>query len=359
MDTSPSSACPGLLSLARPLFETPPPAVSPDDAVRIARDVYGMEVSVKLLSGERDTNYRLTASDGSRWVLKLINPIEPDEDADMQVRVLDHLAPQALELALPLPRLTRDGAAIFRLTLPSGEPVRGRCYSYVEGEPALLHPVTDRLRCSVGRTVALVGKGLQGFQHPAMGRLNLWDLCKIGHLDELMAHQHDPQIIAMLSAVMERFRTVVHPRLPSLRQQVIHNDLSRTNTVVLPTDPEQICGVLDFGDMIHGPLLSELAVAASYQLELEDPLRALKIVVAGFVEVTPLLPEECALLMDFLLARLVGRILISQWRAEQFPDNKDYILRSNTEAQALLTRLFPLWQQTPEEAWQGLLLSDI
>ena len=35
--------------------------------------------------------------------------------------------------------------------------------------------------------------------------------------------------------------------------------------LVHPANPDQVCGVLDFGDMLHGPRVFDAAVAASYQ----------------------------------------------------------------------------------------------
>lgn len=349
---SPSS----LLSQARPLFETPPPAVSPDEATIIARDVYGLEGPVKLLSGERDTNYRIGpahshAPSGDSVVLKFINDAEPDSEAEMQALALEHLAAADCAVTLPRARSTRRNERMFRATTASGLAVRGRCYGYLAGEPALLHNVDDVMRRSVGQTAARIGKALKDFDHAAAKRLNLWDLRQIVHLDELMVCQDSPQVREMLSAFLGHFKDQVHPRIPHLRHQAIHNDLSRSNMVVDPARPGVISGVLDFGDMIVAPLLSELAVAASYQICDDDPMRDLKIVVAGFNDVTPLAPLEYALLLDFLLARLTGRILISQWRARQFPGNSDYILRSNREAQTLLAQLFPIWRNTRNMDW--------
>ena len=72
---------------------------------------------------------------------------------------------------------------------------------------------------------------------------------------------------------MARFTEHARPALPGLRAQAIHNDLNLYNVLVDPRDHDVIAGILDFGDMVRAPLVNDLAVAASYQLEPgADPL---------------------------------------------------------------------------------------
>lgn len=338
-----------LLAQARPLFETPPPDVSAEDAVWAARRFYGMKGSVTPLTGERDRNFLIRPADGSGWVLKFINAAEPDAEAGMQAAVLDHLNREIKGLAVPRHRPTREGEALFCAVAPSGRETRGRCYSFLPGDPALKHGIDDIMRRSVGRAAALIDRALRGFRHPAAARLNLWDLCHVGELAELAEGLAPAPMAELAVRFLDHFKRITKPRMAGLRRQAIHNDLSRSNMVVDPNHPGEIAGVLDFGDMIEAPLLSELAVAASYQLAGDAPLEALRTVVSGFNGVTPLEPLESALLLDFVLARLVDRILISEWRARQFPENSAYILRSNQEARDLMAQLMPVWSDADRD----------
>ena len=49
------------------------PAFTPDEASRIARDLFGVEGTVTELGSNQDRNYRVDCADG-RWVLKIANP---------------------------------------------------------------------------------------------------------------------------------------------------------------------------------------------------------------------------------------------------------------------------------------------
>ena len=66
---------------------------------------------------------------------------------------------------------------------------------------------------------------------------------------------------AMKKTAVERvsaaFRACL-PRLRGLRSQAIHGDCHASNLLV---DGESVCGILDFGDMIHAPLMFEPAIA--------------------------------------------------------------------------------------------------
>lgn len=57
------------------------------------------------------------------------------------------------------------------------------------------------------------------------------------------------------------------------------------------------------------------------------------------LDVTRLTPS---LLPDLILARIVARIVISEWRAERFPQNRTYVLRNTPRAWEHLHRLLSI-----------------
>ena len=56
-----------------------PPAVTVDDASKVAMDQFGWQTNVKALTGERDKNYLLHTQEVGDVVLKFINPAEAAE----------------------------------------------------------------------------------------------------------------------------------------------------------------------------------------------------------------------------------------------------------------------------------------
>ena len=113
---------------------------------------------------------------------------------------------------------------------------------------------------------------------------------------------------------------------------MVHNDFNPHNLLVDGPRARRITGIIDFGDMVHTALACDLAVACSYQIAAgPDPLAHIGQMIAGFHAVTPLEPEELALLPDLIRLRHATTLCVGSWRAQRYPQNAAYILR-NVEA---------------------------
>ena len=217
-----------------------------------------------------------------------------------------------------------------------------RAYTYLNGVSVAQAQMGAALQQSFGTQAAQLVRALEGFDHPALSRVLLWDVM---HLNQLRAWAEEvlPQdeMGQFVFAYLNQFEQTILPVLQALPQQVIHGDISKSNTVASSADATSIHGVLDFGDLCKAPRVVELAVAASYALDAEtgDLQAALAGIVAAYAAVLPLSEAESALIPDLIIARLVQRIVISEWRASHFPNNRDYILRSNAQARQLLGQL--------------------
>src|SRR6202795_3555077 len=98
-------------------LRTAPPSLRLAEAERIARDLYGLAVTVSALPGERDCNFRLRTADAPGTDAREIVLIDLDfasdaERTDCVVIVLDPSAEQ--DRALPVPRLvpSQQGQAV-------------------------------------------------------------------------------------------------------------------------------------------------------------------------------------------------------------------------------------------------------
>ncbi|MCY0388020.1 phosphotransferase [Robbsia sp. Bb-Pol-6] len=323
---------------------TPPPGVPIAFAAEVAAREYGFRGPIASLSSERDRNFVVDAAGagagGARIVLKFINSAEPQDELDCQIALLEHLETSAVRAITPRPLRTVSAARHFVATTPAGAVLRGRAYGFLEGRAATEAPASPGLRRALGRRLAEFDHALAGFTHPGTSRPFLWDLMQIGALLPLTHVIDEPQLRAFARAFLERFVAVIRPRLAELPHQAIHNDLSKSNYLVAPEDAARIVAILDFGDVVHAPRVVDLAITASYQIgDAADPLLALEEVAAGFDSVTPLAHEERACLRDLVTARLVQRLVITEWRAAHFPENRVYILRHNPEARRVLRLL--------------------
>lgn len=295
-------------------LKTNPPRFSAADAERIAREFYGIDARATVLFGERDQNFHLRSAKGPGAVLKLYNALEDPAIVDFQIGVLGHLALQ--DPGLPVPRLlpTRAGERSARIEGPGSINhiacaitfLQGRSLEEVQPEVALLR--------DFGRTVARLDRALRGFFHPAAGQRIAWDIRRAGELVPYASLIGDPAVAAAVARVLER-TTGRLPAFAALRGQVIHNDCNPGNVLVDAGGAPRVAGIIDFGDMIHGPLVLDLALAAA---EVTGggmgPIESAQEIIAGYCAVLPLQDDEIAALYDAMTARHAVTLAILAWR---------------------------------------------
>ena len=261
---------------------------------------------------------------------------------DVQVRVLRHV--ESAAPALPVPRVVpaADGQP---WTVVAGGPLRGRVVhvlTYLDGEPLRFVPADPALRRALGATLAELGQALREFDDPLVHRPLLWDLAQLPQLRPLLAGRPDDSGTSLLGEQLGRLAAELAPRLAAQRTQP-HNDFSPDITLI-SADASRVCGIIDFGDVTVTALVNDVAIAATYQLSDEPDLLAPALdLIAGYHATTPLTAGELDLLPDLILARIVARIIISEWRAERFPENRTYVLRNTPRAWEHLHR----WLSTP------------
>jgi Ser/Thr protein kinase RdoA (MazF antagonist) len=314
-------------------LSTTAPDLAPAAVEALVHRAYGIEGSARPLKGERDQNCLVQASDGRRYVLKISNPSEPPEVVDFQVAALDHIAHVSPDL--PVPRVVRtvDGATYGTVRLPGDRETRIRMLTYLDGIQIFETERTAAQRRAMGRGLAGLNLALHGFAHPGAEHDLLWNVATAHRLTDLLEGLVDDGRRALARAFMTRFTTHVLPRLPSLRSQVIHNDYHFYNVLVAPDEPARIVGIIDFGDMVHAPLVGEVATAAAFHMAgSEDPFAGPAQVVAAYHAVLPLTGAEQEIVADLLATRHLITALISEWRAARYPENRAYIMRHNPTA---------------------------
>lgn len=309
----------------------------------VAAQHFGVIGTARNLASERDTNYHVVTAAGRGYALKFANPAEPPENTDFQTEALRYL--ERTDPTLPVPKVVPalNGAHELTLPLPDGRKSVVRLLTWVEGEQVTKVGVSAALRRDIGAKLARLGAALSGFDHRAAAHDILWDIKNASRLWEMIPAIAEPEMRAHVEAELTHFDKAVGPKLAGLRQQVIHNDLNHYNVVVVPTAPDRVSGILDFGDMVKTALVIDVAVAASYLTSLEDdPLVCVTDIVTAYHAVTPLTRDEVMLLRDLIVARLFTSICITDWRATRYPENAAYILRNNGPARSGMERFATL-----------------
>ena len=303
------------------------PGFTADAAAATARDLFGIEGALTRLYSERDQNFLIRQADGAAHVLKIAHGEEDPNVFDLQHRALVHI--ERRDPGLPVPRIirTRGGEMTGVVEGPGGATHMVRLLSYMPGVVLneVAHP--PALLRNLGATVARLDLALRGFFHPAAGHVLLWDLRRAPEMRHNTSVIANAEVRERVERVLDHSTAEVLPRLEGLRGQIIHNDANSSNVLVAEDDPERIAGIIDFGDMIHGPLVFDLAVAAAdVAAGKDDPVAAICEVAAGYDAVLPLEAEEIDLLYDLVLARLASEILICTWRIVNPTGPTDFLI---------------------------------
>ena len=306
------------------VFEAPAPAFSIQEAEAIARRAFDIEASAHPLDSERDQNFHLRAKDGGEWVLKIANPAESPALLDMQTQALLHIAEADPSLAVPRVKVTPEGAPFHEIDAADGRRFIVRVLSFLPGQlldDATLHPALVR---DVGAQAARLARALRGFFHPAARHDLLWDLTQAPALRIRTHYIENQGRRRAVEEVLDHFDAKVLPQLKMQRAQVIHNDVSGLNTLV---DDNRVTGSIDFGDLIHAPLVCDLAVPIAELIgEQPDPLATAAEITAGYHSVTSLEDDELRLIFDLVSTRCAMEIAIANWRVCDHPENTDYIM---------------------------------
>jgi 4-aminobutyrate aminotransferase-like enzyme/Ser/Thr protein kinase RdoA (MazF antagonist) len=316
--------------------------VTEAEAVRLARELYGLEATARALPGEYDDNFHLTSADGHAFVLKVMHPARERSFIDLQCRALTHLAQRAPQL--PLPRVTsnRQGELFSSVIATDGLRRLVWLLSFLNGNVlAEVRPHSPELLGDLGRFLGEMDAALQSFTHNAARRELKWDSSRAGWIKDYVKYIDDLKRRGLVEKFLALYEAVVVPALPSLRRSVIYGDANDYNVLVrepLP-QPRKIVGVIDFGDMHHGITASEAAIAAAYGiLGKEDPLAAATAIVAGYHGAFPLDELELSVLFALIGARLAVSVTNSAHRKTLKPDDP-YVTVSEEPAWEALERL--------------------
>jgi 4-aminobutyrate aminotransferase-like enzyme/Ser/Thr protein kinase RdoA (MazF antagonist) len=317
------------------------PALSGHRAEEIARAEFGVAATAHPLPSERDQNFRLDVDGVPTYVLKVANGTE-----SAGMLAAQHGA-AALARAAGLPvqgvHRTLDGADH---TLTEGHFVR--LLDWLPGVPiADVGRQSPELLHDLGALLGRHAHALDGYDHPAAHRAFHWDLAQAAVvLRERGTAVTGAKDRALVDSVLARFTAHVEPELPGLRRAVVHGDANDRNVLVDPGERDRpseryvrVCGLLDYGDLVHTVAVAEPAVAAAYAaIAGDDPLDAVAAVVAGFHAQRPLHPAELAVVWDLVLARLAMSVCHAAVQSVERPDDP-YLTVSESGAWAALRRM--------------------
>lgn len=299
-------------------------------AVALVRERYGFETRAVRLTGERDENFKLSAPDGTEYVLKIANSAEEPAVTDLPTAALLHL--EKIDPTFPCPRVVRErqGGTHVRFTDEAGDERTARILTYLPGRPLGTAARSQRRRAACGRIAARLTKALRNFEHPAAHRAIVWDVRHVAQVRRLLEQVPHFPCRQAAADLLRRIVPTVESQVPRLRQQFVHNDLNPLNVLVNPADEGQVTGIIDFGDITHTALIADVAVTAAELIpddcraKIGRALASILDVAIAYHESVPLLQQELVMLGPLVAARLVTNVVVQEWHLHHNPSGGHY-----------------------------------
>jgi 4-aminobutyrate aminotransferase-like enzyme/Ser/Thr protein kinase RdoA (MazF antagonist) len=289
-----------------------PPSISVDDAEDLAHRVYGLTGRAIPLSGERDSNFKLTTGDDCHYVLKVIDPQADAAVVECQSLALAHLAAQAPDLPIPRVLPGKSGATVG-LGMVDGVAYRVRLIEFMRGDLLANTTPDASLLGILGGTLGRLDQALRGFFHLALSQRIVWDVRQAPALLPYIDYLASPVSRDLVRKALE---PLCNPpaALLALRAQAIHGDFHPGNILIDKTHAA-CSGILDFGDMIHAPIVLEPAVAmAEFLIQGSASRENLSAILKGYCDVQTLEGDDIEALYGLVTARIATAILVFAWR---------------------------------------------
>jgi 4-aminobutyrate aminotransferase-like enzyme/Ser/Thr protein kinase RdoA (MazF antagonist) len=328
---------------------------------QLAREQYGLTVTVKALNGYDEQNYLLTDEKGKRYILKIASDEHGYYFLDAQVNILNVLAKSELAGKFQHYCLNKKGKELTTI-VQDKKNYYIRVLSFLEGGFwAETQSITDSLCLNLGNFLGGMDKTLQHFSHPAMHRHYTWDISRAMDATSKLKFigEHEQRRIA--GYFLLQFETEVLPQLATLRHAYVHNDANDYNVLVKENN---VVGMIDFGDMVYTALVNNLAVACTYAMfNSSDPLERAAAVVKGYHETYPLTKQELELLYYLIAARLCISVTQSAHHASSNSNNAHHFITEKAAWTLLqqLIRINPLKAQDRFRrvcGFEGLITND-
>ena len=332
-----------------------PPSFSPRQLGECAREYWQLEGELAPLDGERDQNHRLTTADGASHVLKVSAAGESEGAVDFQIAALRHLERHATDLPVPRVLASTRGNDREWITADDGKRHMVRMLSWIPGTPlSQSKPLGINALRNAASFQAKLARGLRGFFHPHARHFVAWDIQRALLLEPGIHAWVADDAKALCADFHAHLRNEVLPKLPALRAQVVHSDGHADNLLRAGSDADEIVGVIDFGDMVHAPLVQDLAVTlASFARHGEMSLDNAVAQVEAWNAILPLMDDELEVLHDLTLLRLATALALYDFRIRATEKPPAWLTEERPDIVRALSRFLALDRDDVHERYRA------
>lgn len=311
-----------------------PLEISCEHALAITMRFYGKFGHAERLGGERDTNFLIKCADG-KFVLKVSHPSEDPKVLRREADIISHAACQSNAFQLPTVIPAIDGTDISSTHI-RGRKVYFRLIPFITGRQLSTIDRQDWPVMTLGKLTGALNTALEHAAQPIPQRDMVWNAFRLDKLKELIEIPREDGLESAIEAAFSRYMNHAAGPISAMPRITLHNDLNPHNIVLDDDDGERRVGIFDFGDAVFGPKIQEFATLASYLLDTANPGADLYAAFTGYQQIARVTRNEARWIPDLIKARAVTTLLITNWRAKQMPEHKEYILRNAASARACL-----------------------
>ena len=287
------------------------------DAAALALQYWGEDGHWTRLPGEN-----FNATNGVS-VLKL-TPVA-DDLVQLEQELLGRWSAAGLPVVQAVPTLDGSDSVACQW---DGQSMTARLYPRLPGSMWRTSPTTDALLCSIGATLAQMHQVDLGAQ--AAQRTHAWDLAT--------ACLHRPSIGLMPSSSTRRgvdaaMQAMAAIDLDGCPRGVLHGDFNDENVLV---DGDAVVGIVDFGDVLAGAFVQDLAITMAYAVQQDgvDVQRA-GVLVQAYEATRALNMQEKKALPVLVAARLAMSLCIAASRQQKDPSHPTWFEHVESTSQAL------------------------
>ncbi|XP_041745623.1 hydroxylysine kinase [Coregonus clupeaformis] len=323
----------------------------------LVKRLFGLTPSqIHPLPSYDDQNFHLVVSEGSEYVLKVMNSADSQNPTllELQTHAMTFLHQRGIPAQTVLPTTSGQVMSLEDIDCGFGrQKYLVRLLTYLPGTTIAKVPSSPQILYEAGKMAAKMDALLQEMEHPQLQVLQrekfIWSLSNIPLLEPYVPLMDGDPVQQVIKSVIQQYKTCVQPKLGSFRKCINHGDFNDHNILVQPDDSAtyKISGILDFGDMSSGYYVYELAIAIMYMMiENPTPLDVGRAVLAGWESVLPLNEAERDALYLLVLCRFCQSLVLARHAVAQQPENEDYLMIT---AKTGIRHLFRLWELGKEE----------
>jgi ethanolamine-phosphate phospho-lyase len=255
---------------------------------------------LKKLDGYESLNYKVTTTEGEKFVLKIHTHSYENED------ILQAENEMMLLLGKEMPSYFAKVMPNIKGKIISKDEKTGykiRLLSFLEGTFLADVDIHEQHLSQLGSCLGKMDRSLSNYHHPAIAsRVLIWDLQYCLSRRECAAAIPHAKNRAKVNYFFTQYQENVSPHFHKLRKSTIHGDANDWNVL---EQNGHISGFIDFGDMAYTPLINELAIAIPYAIfGKENPIECAAIIVKAYHQEYPLEELELELLYYLIGARL-------------------------------------------------------